>query len=131
MVGNASPQSGGPVLGFTVWRAAVFLLYATILFFSLSAQTQANAPGKVQLGIIEVSSREQAERVLNELKQGADFAALAKKESIDAIADQGGYMGEVAVATLRLEMRNALANLKPGDVSEPVKTPLGYAILRV
>lgn len=100
---------------------------------SLLAQTQAptSSADKIALSIIVVSSPEQANQVLDQIKQGADFAALAKKESIDATAEDGGYMGTVAIATLRPEMRNALIHLKPGDISQPVKTPLGYAILKV
>jgi len=40
-------------------------------------------------------------------------------------------MGNVVTATLRPEMRTALVNLRPGDISKPVKTPLGYAVLKI
>lgn len=115
-------------------RIAVALaLYTAILRVPLRAQTQSapNTNEKVPVRIIVVSSLEQAEHILHELKHGADFALLARKKSIDATADDGGYMGNVVIATLRPEIRAALLELGPGDISKPVKTPLGYAVLKL
>ena len=52
---------------------------------------QSNPPG---LRVIVVTSAEQAQRILERLKNGEDFATLAKRESVDATADDGGYMGK-------------------------------------
>lgn len=55
---------------------------------------------------------------------------LAKAHSIDSTADSGGYMGKVDSSRLRPELRAAVASLQPGQVSQPIKIPLGYAILK-
>ena len=79
--------------------------------------------------ILVVSSPEEAERSLGQLKQGQDFAVLAKAKSIDSTSDEGGLMEKVAPSMLRPELRDALQGLVPGQLSPIVRTPLGYAIL--
>ena len=98
---------------------------------------QASETGVVPLQVIVVSSAYEARLVRDRLKNGEDFAALAKEKSIDPYADQGGYVGEVDPATLRIELREALMELAPGQVSgivelqNPPKSVIGYAILKI
>src|ERR1700693_344372 len=88
-----------------------------------------NVPaGEVTLRIIVVSSPEEAERILDRLKHGQDFALLAEIQSIDSTADDGGLMGKIAPSMLRPELRDALQGLGPGQISQVVRIPLGYAI---
>ena len=87
--------------------------------------------GEVTLRIIVVSSPEEAERILDRLKQGQDFALLAKIKSIDSTADDGGLMGKIALSMLRPELRDALQGVGPGQISQVIRIPLGYAILKV
>jgi tetratricopeptide (TPR) repeat protein len=82
------------------------------------------------LRMIVVSSPDEAARVQERLKAGADFAVLAREKSIDATAVDGGFMGNVDPANLRPELRAALEGLQPGGVSQTVKIPSGYAILK-
>ena len=58
--------------------------------------------------------RTRPKQILENLKKGEDFAALAKQKSTDATADDGGYMGKVDPATLRPELREALKGVRPG-----------------
>ena len=95
-----------------------------------SPTAQATSDG-VTLRVIVVSSADQAERIRDQLAHGSDFAALAKANSIDWTAQDGGYMGKVGFPTLRPELRAAVRSLKVGEFSSVVKTPLGYAILQV
>ena len=88
-------------------------------------------PLAVPVQVIVVRSPEDADRVLTRLKAGEDFASLARTESIDPTAPDGGFIGELDPATLRSELRDALHDLKPGDVSTVVHIPSGYAILRI
>ena len=98
---------------------------------------QASETGVVPLQVIVVSSAAEARLVRDRLKNGEDFAALAREKSIDPYADQGGYVGEVDPATLRIELREALMELAPGQVSgivelqNPPKSVIGYAILKI
>jgi tetratricopeptide (TPR) repeat protein len=98
--------------------------------FSQAPQSAASSPADlVTLRMIVVSTPEEAEQILDQLKQGQDFAALAKQKSIDTTSDSGGLMEKVSPSMLRPELRDALQSLAPGQISSALKTPLGYAIL--
>jgi len=85
----------------------------------------------VPLRMIVVNSADEAEKIQAELKRGADFAVLAREKSVDATAIDGGLMGRVDPGTLRAELRTALQGLEAGSISQTVKIPSGYAILKV
>jgi hypothetical protein len=78
-----------------------------------------------------VSSEAEAQEIVKQLNQGADFAALAKAKSIDSSAEEGGYLGAIDPASLRQELRDALRNLQPGQVTAVVKLPSGFTLLKV
>jgi tetratricopeptide (TPR) repeat protein len=100
-------------------------------------QASGNAPGtgdspkQVQLRIIVAPSNEAAQRILQRLNQGEDFAVLAKQLSTDSTADAGGYMGKLDPSSLRHEISDALRGLSPGQVTPVVQIPSGFAILKV
>jgi tetratricopeptide (TPR) repeat protein len=107
----------------------VFLLAVVFSCFILSAQ---NTPSPNKgLRIIVASSAEQAQQILDRLKNGEDFAALAEEKSVDATAEDGGYMGRVDPAALRPELREALKEIAPGQITGVIKVPTGFAILKV
>ena len=78
---------------------------------------------------IVLRTKREAEKILEKLKAGADFEAVAKKESIDrASASRGGRMLPFGpYGTLG----KAVANLTKGKISEIIKTDSGYHILKV
>lgn len=85
---------------------------------------------KIPLRIIVVESQNVAQQILERLKKGEDFAAIAVEKSIDPTADQGGFLGTIDPAGLRPELRDALKTINPGDFSPVIKIPEGYAILK-
>lgn len=110
----------------------IILLCLLLLEALLSAGFAQNSPSSNPgLRIIVASSAEQAQGILERLKKGEDFAALAKQKSVDATADDGGYMGRVDPATLRPELREALKGIAPGQITGVIKVPSGFAILKV
>jgi peptidyl-prolyl cis-trans isomerase SurA len=71
-----------------------------------------------------------AENLETQLKQGAQFSAVARQFSQTPTAAQGGDLGVIVQGQLpSKELNDALAKLSPGDVSEPVRAPGGYYIL--
>jgi peptidyl-prolyl cis-trans isomerase SurA len=64
---------------------------------------------------------------------GADFAQLVKDNGDgDATAKaNGGLVGPVNVDDLNPVLKDAILRLKPGEVSEPIRTPGGYQILKL
>ncbi len=70
-----------------------------------------------------------AEKNLERIKTGADFEALAKKESIDRnSASRGGKMLPFGPEGV---IGKAVAKLKNGEVSEIIKTDSGYHIIKI
>ncbi|MGN7472154.1 peptidyl-prolyl cis-trans isomerase [Brevibacillus sp. SAFN-007a] len=88
-------------------------------------------PMQVRLRQIAVASTKEAEQVMAELKQGANFQTLAKERSIDSrTAAIGGDLGWVSLRDHRLpdEAWDAIEKLKPKENSEPVKVDDTYVI---
>jgi parvulin-like peptidyl-prolyl isomerase len=76
-----------------------------------------------------------AKEIRGKIAAGGDFVELAKEFSDDPGAKTtGGSMGALtfqATGTMDDALRAQLYGLKPGEVSQPVKTAQGYVILRV
>lgn len=70
-----------------------------------------------------------AKRLVQEIRGGANFPALARQFSESATASSGGDLGWVAEGELGSELDAALKPLKPPALTEPIKTPGGYYIL--
>ncbi len=65
------------------------------------------------------------------LDQGADFAEMAIAESNAPNALQGGELGWRKETELPEALANAIDKLGPGEISQPIKTPGGYHLLKV
>jgi peptidyl-prolyl cis-trans isomerase C len=66
-----------------------------------------------------------------QIKSGKDFAALAKENSQDGSAQQGGDLGFFQKGMMVPEFEKAAFALKTGEVSAPVKTQFGYHLIKV
>jgi peptidyl-prolyl cis-trans isomerase D len=74
----------------------------------------------------------QATDLLLQVRKGADFAALAKKNSEDTVsAANGGDLGAFARGAMVPEFEQAVFTLGVGAVSDLVKTQYGYHIIKV
>jgi hypothetical protein len=88
-------------------------------FASRSKRTAAEAKAK-------------AEAISQQLRNGADFGALAAKESEDPYTkNKGGDLGEVYHHQMDAAEEAVLWSLAPGQTSEPFVDRFGYAIVRV
>jgi len=63
--------------------------------------------------------------------KGEDFATLAKQNSEDPTAHDGGDLGEVDPAKLVTEFEGPLNKMKEGEVSEPIRTKIGVVLLKL
>lgn len=81
----------------------------------------------------DAQAQERAEKVLQELKGGADFAQLAKERSADTgSASRGGDLGFFSRGRMAPEFEAAAFALKePGELSGVVKTQFGYHVVKL
>lgn len=86
---------------------------------------------EVEASHILVEDEKLAREILDKLKGGADFAEMAKEHSIDGSADQGGSLGTFGKGVMVPEFENAAFALKPGEISDLVKSKFGYHIIKV
>jgi peptidyl-prolyl cis-trans isomerase C len=87
-------------------------------------------PGEKDLSDAEALAKAQALR--KRLVAGEDFATLAKAESDDAGSGaNGGDLGTFSHGQMVPAFDAAAYALKPGEISEPVKTQFGYHIIKV
>lgn len=91
-------------------------------------------PMQMRLWQIVVASQQEAEQVAAELKQGANFQALAKERSIDSLtAGNGGDMGWLSLGDSRLpdEAQDVVADLETKKISAPMKVKENYVIYQM
>lgn len=91
--------------------------------------------GKCTLQHIWVSSKNpNAQQVANDayiqLKEGKDFAAVAKNYSDDR-AENGGYTPNLDMNQMPVEYVSHVSSLKEGEFSEPFRTVMGWHIVRL
>lgn len=72
-----------------------------------------------------------ANQILDQLKQGASFAAYARQYSEASTAAVGGDLGWVRPAQLPQELASVVTTLAPGQVSNPIPVPGGVSIIAV
>lgn len=86
---------------------------------------------EVKASHILVKKRSEAEKILEELKKGANFAELAKKYSECPSRKRGGDLGWFGKGKMVPEFEKAAFSLKKGDLSDIVKTQFGYHVIKV
>jgi peptidyl-prolyl cis-trans isomerase D len=81
---------------------------------------------------ILVATEDEAKKVLDRLKKGEDFGALAQELSTDTGSGaKGGDLGWFATGAMVEEFQTAAFALKVGEISQPVKSSFGYHIIQV
>ncbi|MBU3941885.1 MAG: peptidylprolyl isomerase [Nanoarchaeota archaeon] len=88
-------------------------------------------PEQIRARHILVNSSSEAEKILKELKEGADFIELAKEKSTCPSASQGGDLGYFARSQMIKEFEDAAFALNVGEISPVVETQFGYHIIKL
>lgn len=80
----------------------------------------------------ESQAMQRAQAIAARLRSGADFARTAQAESDDEQSgQQGGLIGPARPETLPPDIAAVVTKLKPGQMSDPVKTQFGIHIFKV
>ncbi|RME42954.1 MAG: peptidyl-prolyl cis-trans isomerase, partial [Deltaproteobacteria bacterium] len=78
------------------------------------------------------AARKKAEALLAKIRQGADFASVARENSDDlSNRDKGGDLGFFGRGRMVPPFEDAAFALLPGEVSDVVKTRFGYHIIKL
>jgi peptidyl-prolyl cis-trans isomerase SurA len=77
------------------------------------------------------AARERAERVLAEIRGGADFANMAVTHSDGQQALEGGDLGWRQAGDLPTVFGDAILALEVGDVSEPIRSASGFHLVKL
>ena len=86
--------------------------------------------GCMELRLMRLADRVQAEAAAAKLAEGSDFGALARAESIDPSSPKGGQIGVVCIGDLDQSIRAAAAALAPGQLSPAIETASGFLLLK-
>jgi peptidyl-prolyl cis-trans isomerase SurA len=100
---------------------------ATLTFRQIVVPTAASATARA-------AARAKAESLLKDIRAGADFELLAKRESMDTTTNKnGGDLGWQRRQTIPgyEQLDGLVFNLNPGQVGPVVETPDGYHVVRV
>jgi len=75
--------------------------------------------------------RRLAERLVEQMKHGARFSAVAQQFSQSATAAVGGDLGWLRPEQLSPDLAKAVAQMRPGELSPPIRSGAGYYLMLV
>ncbi|MGE3540567.1 MAG: peptidylprolyl isomerase, partial [Candidatus Tectimicrobiota bacterium] len=75
--------------------------------------------------------RAKAESVLKQLREGGEFSKLARQYSDGPSAETAGLLGTFKPGELLPGFEEATAKLAPGEISDVVRTRVGFHIIRL
>ena len=79
-----------------------------------------------------VDSKDEAEGLIKQLNNGADFAKLASKNNKGPEKEKGGELGYFTTKEVVPEFAEAIQKMKVGDITkEPVKTQFGWHVIQL
>src|SRR5260221_7019660 len=99
-------------------------------------------PEQVALRAIEISTdgkseadladlKKKAEGLLQRIKDGEDFATLAKRFSDGSTAQQGGYLGTYKRGELAKQLEDQVFGMKKNQLTDVIETKQGFLVLQV
>ncbi|MBM3300718.1 MAG: peptidylprolyl isomerase, partial [Deltaproteobacteria bacterium] len=100
-------------------------------------QAEFKPPEEIRARHILVKTEAEANKMLEQVKSGADFVELAKKSSIDPAAPQGGLLqlpsgsDWLPRGTFEKGFEHVLFQLSKGQVGGPIKSQFGWHLLKL
>jgi peptidyl-prolyl cis-trans isomerase C len=102
------------------------------IYVAYSEDASTSSAGKGKKPLTEAEAKAKATRLAAQIKDGADFVKLVKENSDDETSrDKNGDFATLHFGdNIPDAFRTAIFNLKQGEVSDPLKQPNGYYLLR-
>lgn len=88
-------------------------------------------PAQVRARQIVVATEDEARQALARLRQGEDFAVVARDVSLSPDSADGGDLGWFGRGEMPPEFDAVVFSLRPGRTSEVVQTPYGWHLFRL
>jgi len=105
-------------------------VHARHILIRVAGSPMAVRPGQKDLTDAEALAK--AQEIRKKIEGGEDFAALARVESDDTGSGaNGGDLGFFGHNQMVPPFEEAAFAMKPGELSQPVKTPFGYHLIKV
>jgi parvulin-like peptidyl-prolyl isomerase len=96
------------------------------------AQIFLTVPASADKGVTDAVQRRADELARKVRTKGTDFAAVARETSDEKeSAAKGGDLGWVSAQILLPEVRNIVGIMAKGEVSQPIRTPAGFHIVKL
>jgi len=80
---------------------------------------------------ILVDTEELCQKLIDEIKAGADFSELAKENSLCPSKTKGGDLGTFSKGKMVKEVDEVVFNADVGVIYGPIKTEFGYHLIEV
>lgn len=110
-------------------NASLFVRPSRVRLQQIYKQPKPNAKSATEQAWAD--ARKEIERALARVKAGESFEAVARSMSESPDKDKGGDMGWVPLEIVPPALAQILPNMKPGDLSEPIKSPFGWHIFKL
>ena len=97
------------------------------------AEQYQNAPAAIQVRAAHVLVEDEATgtEIRTKLDDGADFGALAAEYGTDMTSARGGDLGWQTMGELLPAFARVIADMEPGQILGPVKSPFGWHLIRL
>lgn len=103
----------------------------TVREISVLVPSEARSGEQVVNAAVDEAAHEKVKNARARALKGEDFAALVTELSQSGSKANGGLIGPLNLNELAEGLQKVLAPLKTGDIAEPIRTPLGYQLLKV
>lgn len=103
----------------------------TIREISVLVPSEARAGEQVVNAAVDEAAHEKVKNARERALKGEDFAALVAELSQSGSKANGGLIGPLNLNELAEGLQKILAPLKTGDIADPIRTPVGYQLLKV
>ena len=103
----------------------------TVREISVLVPSEARSGEQVVNAAVDEAALEKVKSARARALKGEDFAALVTEISQSGSKANGGLIGPLNLGELAEGLQKILAPLKTGDIAEPIRTPVGYQLLKV
>ncbi|HKN18669.1 MAG TPA: peptidylprolyl isomerase [Dissulfurispiraceae bacterium] len=76
-------------------------------------------------------ARRKADQIMKDLKNGKDFAAIAREQSDSPTRANGGDLGYIKAGQLEKQFESAVLALKPGETTDLISSEYGFHIFKL